>query len=79
LNKLLLKEATQEHVTYFYQPEGRGKFGVISMMFGIGEPEVESLAEEDSQTGHYAFKAKLAVENIVQKKNFPLEYTQAWY
>ncbi|GHU36741.1 hypothetical protein FACS1894105_07620 [Clostridia bacterium] len=79
MNKLILKEVTQEHVIYYYQPEGRGDRGVIVLTIGSREPQVEATAAEDDPAGHYAYKAKKAILQIADEKNYPLEFTQAWY
>jgi hypothetical protein len=78
LNKLKLKIATQEYVIYSYTPEGEGIPGEIRMNIGDDEATVIFRAGEDNSTGRYAFKATKAVKGCVERKNFPLEFTQAW-
>ena len=78
MNVLKLKEATQMYVIYFYQPEGKGSYGEIKMNIGEKEAVIVSRSDEDG-AGRYAFNAALAVEERVGKRNFPLEFTQAWY
>ena len=77
MNKLRLKEATQEFVIYLYFPDGKGSPGEIRMNIGDTEAIVLSKSDQDS-AGRYAFKATLAVQERVSKRNFPLEFTQAW-
>jgi len=79
LNKLKLKIATQEYVIYLYFPEGEGNAGEIRMNIGEDEAVVVSRADEDNSIGRYAFNAAKAVKECVARKNFPLEFTQAWH
>ncbi|MDR0248579.1 MAG: hypothetical protein LBI44_02805 [Oscillospiraceae bacterium] len=79
MNKLELKEATQTHVVYLYRPEGRGSYGEIRMNIGDDEAVVLSLSDGDSGAGRYAYKAAKAVKECVDRRNLPLEFTQAWY
>jgi len=79
MNKLILKEATQDHVVYLYRPEGRGAHGEIRMNIGDDEAQVVLRSDEDNSAGHYAFKAAKAVKECVIKRNLPMEFIQAWY
>jgi len=83
LNKLILKTATQEYVSYLYRPEGKGEPGEIRMGIGDEKATIVSLANEDSKLGYYAHMATRAVANHVKEhaedKNFPERFTQAWY
>ena len=78
MNKLKLKIATQEYVVYFYLPEGEGLPGEIRMNIGDNEASIISHAGSDNSAGRYAFKATKAVKDCVERKVFPLEFTQAW-
>ena len=78
MNELSLKEVTQEHVIYSYRPEGRGMPGEIRMNFSDEEATLVSRSHPDN-SNYYAFKAIDAVEKRVREKNYPLEFTQAWY
>ena len=78
MNKLKLKEATQEYVIYLYSPEGKGAYGEIRMDIGGGEAVVVSRSDGDNTAGHYAHKAIKAIKECVSEKNLPLEFTQAW-
>jgi len=77
LNKLELKEATREYVIYLYRPEGKGAYGEIRMNFGDDEASVVLRSDEDN-SGRYAFKAAIAVKECINRRNLPLEFTQAW-
>ena len=78
MNKLRLKIATQEYVVNFYIPEGEGTPGEIHMNIGDEEASVVAHAGTDNSTGRYAFKAAKAVKECVERRNFPLEFIQAW-
>ena len=78
MNELRLKIATQEYVIYLYYPEGAGKPGEIRMTIGDKDASVLSRAEKDNSVGRYAFKAGKAVKDCVERKVFPMEFTQAW-
>ena len=77
MNKLELKEATKEYVVYFYRPEGRGTCGEIRMNIGDDEAAIVSHSDADN-SGQYAFKAAIAVKECVNRRNLPMEFTQAW-
>jgi len=79
LNKLKLKIATPEYVIYFYIPNGEGLPGEIRMNIGDKEATVISRASADNSAGNYEFKAIKAIQERVDKKIFPLEFTQAFY
>jgi len=78
MNTMVLKEATQKYVTYLYQPEGKGSYGEIRMNIGEDMASIISRSDEDG-SGQYAFKAAIAVQEFVAKRNLPLNFTQAWY
>ena len=78
MNKLKLKIATQEYVIYFYLPEGEGIPGEISLNIVEDEALILSHAGADNSAGKYAFKAIKAIKGCVERKVFPLEFTQAW-
>jgi len=59
-------------------PEGEGVPGEIRMKIGDNEADVISRASKDNSAEHYGFKAAIAVKECVHRKNFPLEFTQAW-
>jgi hypothetical protein len=77
LNKLELKEANQDYVVYRYRPEGKGTSGEIRMNVGDSEASVVSRSAEDN-AGRYAHKATIAVKECVERRNLPMEFTQAW-
>ena len=77
MNKLELKEATSEYVIYFYRPEGRGTYGEIRMNIGDEEAAIISRSDADN-SGRYAYKATIAVKECVNRRNLPMEFTQAW-
>jgi len=79
VNKLKLKEATQEYVVYLYSPEGNGAYGEIRMNIGDDNAVVVMRSAEDNSAGHYAYRAAKAVKECVNEKNLPLEFTQAWH
>ena len=83
MNKLKLKIATPEYVIYYYYPEYNPEKedipGEIRMNIGEDEAIIISRASEDTSIGYYAFLAAKAVKERVKKKNFPLEFTQAWH
>ena len=77
MNKLTLKEFNSEYVLYQYQPEGRGECGNVIYYFSEGIAKIIKSAEENSRW--HDDKAILKVEELVNKKNLPMELTQAWY
>jgi len=79
LNKLRLKLATPERVVYFYIPENKGNPGEVGINIGEEEAFVILRAENDTNTERYGFSAAKALKQCVERKNLPLEFTQAWY
>ncbi|MFP3153118.1 hypothetical protein LQZ18_01545 [Lachnospiraceae bacterium ZAX-1] len=78
MNRLKLKEANENYVIYFYQPDGEGAYGEI--LVNIGDHEAKILTKPDSdQFGTYAFKATRAIIKCIDEKNFPPSFIQAWY
>ncbi|MDR2903454.1 MAG: hypothetical protein LBU77_02970 [Clostridiales bacterium] len=77
MNKLKLKEFNEQHIVYLYQPEGRGEFGEVVYEFAERTARITKRASENS-TWHDN-KAMVKVEECVNKKNLPMELTQAWY
>ena len=81
MNKLKLKEATQDYVVYLYYPDGNEEYGEIRMNVGDEEALVITRVDlgNDITSGRYAFSAAKAVKERVLKRNYPVEFTQAWY
>ena len=79
MNILTLKFFDDDTIVYEYQPEGKGKKGIISYDKKSGSFKIQKAAEEDSQSDYYAKMAQSKIANIVDKKNLPMECVQAWY
>lgn len=77
MNKLFLKEFNEKRIVYLYQPEGRGSYGEIEYNFDEKAAKITKRAEENS--AWHDNKAIFKVEECVDKKNLPMELTQAWY
>ncbi|MCL2086221.1 MAG: hypothetical protein FWH05_01335 [Oscillospiraceae bacterium] len=79
--KLKLKEATQTYVIYLYFPDGKDKCGEIRMNIGDEEAIVLTRVDLGNEitSGRYAFSAAKAVKERVEKRNYPVEFTHAWY
>jgi hypothetical protein len=77
MNKLKLKEFSENRVIYFYIPEGRGEAGEIEYNLKKHTAEILKRAEENS--GLYAHKALIKIEKCVEENNLPIEFIQAWY
>ena len=73
----MLKEITQEHVVYTYYPEGKNAFGEIKIR--IVDRRTNIMQSENDEYGRYANKAKKAILEFVDRENFPLRFTQAWW
>ena len=82
------KEITVDKITYYYQPEKKGKEGIIVYFRGKeykrDDPdyEVEILAENDFEIEYssspYRVHAINALRIFHQTNNFPEEKTIAW-
>lgn len=78
MNLLVLKIVNGDYIVYEYQPEGKGKSGLIKYNKSLGVAVVDEVAENDTDL-YYANKAMIKVKNFVANNNLPMQYTQAWY
>lgn len=78
MNRLILKEMNVDKIVYLYHPEDKETFGEIEYLFSDNQAHIVKKAEDD-ETGYYARKATLKVENYVSANNLPLNSIQAWY
>lgn len=78
MNLLVLKIVNGDYIVYEYQPEGKGKSGLIKYNKSLGVADVDEVAENDADL-YYANKAMIKVKNFVANNNLPMQYTQAWY
>lgn len=79
MNILKLEKADRNAVVYLYQPEGIGDCGEITFSLVNRSATIVKRATEDTPNNRYANKAISKIGEFVQKKNLPMEYTQAWY
>jgi len=77
MNVLKLKEFTDAHVVYLYQPEGKGEYGEVVYHFTDNEAKIAKMAEDTSNW--HANKALSKVKECVGENNLPIQFTQAWY
>ena len=77
MNKLILKEVTQDYAIYNYYPEGKDSFGEIKLY--IKDKKVEIIKSENDKYGRYANKAEVAMLQFIETGYFPMKLTQAWY
>ena len=73
-----LIELTDEKITYKYYPEGKEKFGIVSLMRKNSERVINSLCESD-KFKTYAFHALALLEEYHEKDEFPEKDLIAWY
>jgi hypothetical protein len=78
MNIMKLKIATPEYVAYLYIPEGEGTPGEIQMNIDGETAQIVTRASNDNSAEHYGYKAAKAVKERVEKKIFPLQFTNAW-
>ena len=76
--RIYFEELTQEKVTYRYYPEGKEKFGTVSLMRKSGERVIDKLCESD-KFKTYAFHALRRLEEYQEANNFPEKGLIAWY
>jgi len=77
MNVLKLKEFSDDHVVYLYQPEGRGDYGEVVFRFTDNEASISKIAGDTSNW--HANKAIAKVKECVGENNLPIQFTQAWY
>ncbi len=78
MNKLKLLEYNGKRVVYHYTPEDDGETGEVAFDFSTGEATVIKRAANDA-VGRYGHNATRRVAEYVEKRNFPIDATQAWY
>lgn len=78
MNILTLIYFDNNVIRYEYQPEGKGKKGVIAYDCKNNTTTVEEHAESDSNN-YYANMAKSKIQKIASEKTLPRECVQAWY
>lgn len=78
MNILTLLFFDESIIRYGYQPEGKGKNGIIAYDNKNKKAIIEAIAEEDSNH-YYANMAISKVTDIANAKSLPLECVQAWY
>ena len=78
MNILTLIYFDDNYIRYEYQPEGKGKKGVIAYNSKDNTVTVEAHAEADSNN-YYANMAKSKIKSIASEKTLPRECVQAWY
>ena len=78
MNILTLIYFDGDIIRYEYQPEGKGKKGIISYNSKEQTATVEERAESDSNN-YYANMAKSKIQKIAAEKTLPRECVQAWY
>ena len=77
MNKMHLRELTDEYVEYEYYPEGEGVPGIVRMNFSDDYPIILKRAETPSVM--HANHALSAVKKCVLNREFPDIFTNAWY
>ena len=78
MNLLTLIYFDGDIIRYGYQPEGKGKKGIIAYNSKDKTVTVEERAEADNNQ-YYANMAKSKIQKIVTEKTLPRECVQAWY
>lgn len=73
------KEITNDKISYYYQPEFKGKMGVVSYLIEENKLEIEKLAEQDDEK-IYSFRrhALKYLKKFYKEKNYPEEKTIYW-
>ncbi len=78
MNLLTLIYFDGDTIRYGYQPEGKGKKGIIAYNSKDKTVTVEERAEADNNQ-YYANMAKSKIQKIATEKTLPRECVQAWY
>jgi hypothetical protein len=76
MNRLVMKELTDEHVVYFYYPDGIGPCGEIEYIFG--EEEAKVLKFGNGDRGCFANMALDFLDDCIDADMFPFRWTVAW-
>ena len=77
MNKLILKEYTEERVVYLYLPEGKGEPGEVVYDFKNKESSVITRASQD-QYGRYGHNASRKIKEYIGEDYLPIHAFQAW-
>ncbi|MDR1639456.1 MAG: hypothetical protein LBT59_07165 [Clostridiales bacterium] len=76
MNRLVLKVFDDEHVVYYYYPDGLGPCGEIEYIFGEDEPTILKLGNNDR--GYFANKAMEFLDECIEWGMYPLRWLMAW-
>ena len=71
------EDITEEKITYKYYPEGKEKFGIVSLVRKNGERVIDKLCESD-KFKTYAFHALRLLEKYHEKDEFPEKDLIIW-
>lgn len=78
--KLRKKEIKDGIIYYYYQKEGKGKWGLLYYNPDKKERGFVNLAEGDIENdGTYRNHAVYRIKEYIEKNNFPEKDTVAWY
>lgn len=73
------KEIKDGIVYYYYQPEGKGEWGLVYFVIDSGKFGYEYLSENDEAVWYYyRFHAYSRIKKYVKENNFPEKDLVAW-
>ena len=77
--KLRKKEITKDKISYYYQIEGKGRWGTVAYFPKIGILRVEDFAKSEDEVENYYNHAFSALMKFYRSGEYPDEKTVAWY
>ncbi len=75
------KEVKDDKITYYYQPEFKGDFGIVSFYIKERKLIVDKVAEKDNEiTSVSVFRRHVLAQLIkfIEEKNYPEEKKVYW-
>ena len=73
------KEVTKDKVSYYYQIEGKGDWGILTLLPKQGIDRVEKFAESEYELDNYRNHAFSVMEKFYENNEYPEEKLIAWY
>ena len=73
------KEVTKDKVSYYYQIEGEGDWGILAYFPKKGLLRIEKFAESEYELENYSHHAFTAIMKFYDNDEYPEEKLIAWY
>ena len=73
------KEISKDKISYYYQIEGKGRWGTLAYFPATGKLRVEDFAQDEDEVDNYRNHAFSAMLKFYRTNDYPDEKLVAWY